>query len=79
MTWICDATGDDSPSPWGPRIAERSTLVGLQTGGGLGKPLGGGEGELRDGCWSFILRASAAKPHAANITIATCVKVASVK
>jgi hypothetical protein len=33
-----------SPSPGGPQNAERSSLVGQQTGGGLGKPLGRGEG-----------------------------------
>ena len=30
----------------GPHNAERSSLDGHQTGGGLGKPLGRGEGEL---------------------------------
>jgi hypothetical protein len=32
------------PSPWGPRSAKRSSLLGKLTGGGLGKPLGLGEG-----------------------------------
>ena len=38
--------GGEIPSPRGPQNAERSSLVGQQTGGGLGKPLGQGEGEL---------------------------------
>ena len=39
------ATEDASPSPGGPRSAKRSSLLGKLTGGGLGKPLGWGEGE----------------------------------
>ena len=35
----------DSPSPGGPRIAKRSSVVGQHNRGGLGKPLGRGEGE----------------------------------
>ena len=33
------------PLPGGPRCAERTSLVGKPTCGGLGKPLGCGEGE----------------------------------
>jgi predicted flavoprotein YhiN len=38
-------TTDVSPSPKGPRSAERSSSLGKLTGGGLGKPLGRGEGD----------------------------------
>jgi hypothetical protein len=38
-------SGRLSPSPGGPRSAERSFLLGKLTRGGLGKPLGRGEGE----------------------------------
>ena len=34
-----------SPSPWGPRSATRSPKLGHPYCGGLGKPLGWGEGE----------------------------------
>jgi hypothetical protein len=35
---------DSSPSPGGPRCAERTSHIGQLTRGGLGKPLGRGEG-----------------------------------
>ncbi len=34
-----------SPSPWGPQCAKRTSYIGHLTRGGLGKPLGRGEGE----------------------------------
>ena len=46
--FICDQAWEraiSSPSPGGPRTAERFQNMGNPSGGGLGKPLGWGEGE----------------------------------
>ena len=37
--WTCPGRSSDSPSPGRPQSAKRSSLVGKQTRGGLGKPL----------------------------------------
>src|ERR1700745_3309487 len=42
---LVPARQNGSPSPWGPHNAKRSSLLGKLTGGGLGKPLGRGEGD----------------------------------